>query len=98
MNADLNRGYASEEHGAYASCIHKIFRYLISPELISDLNNIIRQPRFAQIYIFDLVNELQNRMNAAFNPNVLPETMRMLQDIMHRINPFVGLFKMIDDH
>jgi hypothetical protein len=97
MNADLDRRYANEEHGAYAFRIHGSVHHLISPELIPDPNNVIQQPRFAQIYIFDSANELQNRMDVAGNPNVRPETMRLLQEMMHEDNPFVLRFKMMEE-
>ena len=97
-STDLDRGYADEEYGACASHFHGNVHHLISPELISDLSNILWQPRFAQVYIFNQDNELQNRMTVAVNPDMHPGNMRLLQDMMHRMKPSVGLFKMIDDH
>jgi len=71
MNAKLDRRYANKEHGAYAFRIHESVYHLMSPELIPNTDNIIQQPRFAQIYIFDSTNELQNRLNVAGNSGVL---------------------------
>ena len=59
MNANLDRRYANEEYGAYAFRIHGSVHHLMSPELIPNRGNIVQQPRFAQIYIFDSANELQ---------------------------------------
>jgi hypothetical protein len=71
------------------------FQHLLNPELISDLNNIVWQPRFAQIYILDPANELQNRMDADVHRGIC---MRQLQDMVHRMNPFLGLLKMTYNH
>ncbi|KAI8640807.1 hypothetical protein BD408DRAFT_347217, partial [Parasitella parasitica] len=97
MNADLDRRYANEEHGAYAFRIHGSVHHLISPALIPNENNIIQQPRFAQIYIFDSANELQNRLNVAGNPDIRPHTMQTLQGMIHDVNPFVDLFKSMEE-
>src|SRR5581483_3588942 len=46
-------------------------------------NNKDKHPQFAQIYIYDKDNELQNRMNIMpnLNPNILMELQQMLNDI-----------------
>ncbi|OAC98610.1 hypothetical protein MUCCIDRAFT_115531 [Mucor lusitanicus CBS 277.49] len=67
MNVDLDRQYANEQHGAYAFPIYGNVYHLMSTTLTLSKNNIIQQPRFAQVYIFDSANELQNRMNVAGN-------------------------------
>ncbi|EPB92445.1 hypothetical protein HMPREF1544_00743, partial [Mucor circinelloides 1006PhL] len=64
-NTISDRRYANEEHGAYAFRIHGSVHHRKSLELISNSNNLIQQPRFAQIYIFDFANKLQNRLNVA---------------------------------
>ncbi|CEP09023.1 hypothetical protein, partial, partial [Parasitella parasitica] len=69
----------------------------LSPELIPNENNIIQQPRFARIYIFDSANELQNRMNVAGNLDVSAHTMQSLQNMMHDVNSFVDLFKFMEE-
>ncbi|GAN06964.1 hypothetical protein MAM1_0143d06454 [Mucor ambiguus] len=63
MNVDLERRYANEKHGAYAFRIHGSVHHLMGPELIANPKNDIQKPRFAQIYIIDSANELQNRLN-----------------------------------
>ncbi|GAN02592.1 hypothetical protein MAM1_0024c02036 [Mucor ambiguus] len=83
MNADLDRRYANNQHGAYAFRIHGGVYHLMSSSLIPDESNVVQQPRFAQIYIFDSRNELQNRTNVAGNQDVSRETMRILQNMMH---------------
>ena len=43
MNADLDRRYTNDEHGAYAIRIHEKFHHLVSPGLITtDINSRIR--------------------------------------------------------
>ncbi|KAI8641632.1 hypothetical protein BD408DRAFT_317004, partial [Parasitella parasitica] len=96
MNADLDRRYANEEHGAYAFRIHGSVHHLISPALISNKNNIIQQPRFAQIYIFDSANELQNRLNVAGNSDIRPHTMQTLKGMIRDVNPFVDFFQSLE--
>ncbi|KAL7312306.1 hypothetical protein PS15m_012368 [Mucor circinelloides] len=97
INANLDRRYANEEHGAYAFRIHGGVHHLMSPGLISNTDNIVQQPRFAQIYILYSTNELQNRLNATGNADVLPQTMQSLQNMMHDVNPFVNLFKTMEE-
>ncbi|GAN03713.1 hypothetical protein MAM1_0046c03168 [Mucor ambiguus] len=69
----------------------------MSPELIPNPNNIIKQPRFAQICIFDSANELQNRFNVAVNSDVSPYTMQLLQNMMHDISLFVDILKSMEE-
>ncbi|GAN06831.1 hypothetical protein MAM1_0137c06321 [Mucor ambiguus] len=97
MNADLDRRYADNQHGAYAFRIHGGVCHLMSSVLISEKDNAVQQPRFAQIYIFDSRNELQNRMNVAGNQDVSREIMRILQNIMHEVNPFDDLLKSMEE-
>ncbi|GAN11713.1 conserved hypothetical protein [Mucor ambiguus] len=97
VNVDLDRRYANEKRGAYAFCIHASVHYLMSPELILNPNNAIQQPRFAQIYIFDSANELQNRLNVAGNSGVRPHAMQLLQNMMHDISLFVEIFKIMEE-
>lgn len=37
-------------------------------------------------------------MNVVVNPDMRPGTMRVLQDIMHRVDSSVGLFEMLNNH
>ncbi|GAN11735.1 hypothetical protein MAM1_0874c11320 [Mucor ambiguus] len=53
MNANLDRRYAKNQHGAYAFRIHGGVYHLMSSALILKKNNAVQQPHFAQIYIFD---------------------------------------------
>ena len=93
-NANLDGRYANDQHGAYAFRIHGSVHHLMSSSLMPHENDdFIQQPKFAQIYIFDSENELQNRMNVAGNSNIEPRTLSVLQEMMHSVNPFIGLFK-----
>ncbi|EPB90219.1 hypothetical protein HMPREF1544_02903 [Mucor circinelloides 1006PhL] len=42
MNADLDRRYANEEHGAYAFRIHRSVHHRMIPELTPNLNNALQ--------------------------------------------------------
>lgn len=92
MNANLDRSVANSNVGAYAYRIHGTVYHLMSNSLTPNPNEN-QQPKFAQIYIFDSENELQNRMNVAANSNVSEATMLSLQQMMHEVNPFVRYFK-----
>ncbi|CEP19327.1 hypothetical protein [Parasitella parasitica] len=96
MNAELDRRYANEEHGAYAFRIHGSVHHLLGPELIPKESNIIQQLRFAQINIFDSANKLQNRINVASDCDVKAHIMQSLQTSLHDVNPFVDLFKSME--
>ena len=48
-------------------------------------------PKFAQICIYDAEQELANRH--AIAPGVNITTLQQLQQLMHRLNPFVSIFK-----
>ncbi|KAG1115542.1 hypothetical protein G6F42_013913 [Rhizopus arrhizus] len=45
MNADLDRRYANEEHGAYAFRIHRSVHHRMIPELTPNLNNALQFPK-----------------------------------------------------
>ena len=48
-------------------------------------------PKFAQIYIFDTEHELENRHAVARNVELA--TLERLQKMMHRVDPFIAVFK-----
>ncbi|KAI9330392.1 hypothetical protein BD770DRAFT_292894, partial [Pilaira anomala] len=96
MNANLDHSVANSSVGAYAYRIHGTVYRLMSNSLTPNRNER-QQPKFAQIYIFDSENELQNRMNVAANSNVSEATMLSLQQMMHGVNPFVRYFKTMAD-
>ena len=78
--------------GVYTFQIHGEMYHNIGT-LLPDNND--EHPQFAQIYIYDTDNELQNRMNIMpnFNPNILMELQQMLNDI----NPYVKTFRQASD-
>ncbi|CAG8834095.1 22761_t:CDS:1, partial [Cetraspora pellucida] len=55
------------------------------------LPDIETQPQFAQIYIFDTDNELQNRLNIM--PRLDSTILIELQQMLHDINPYVNVFQ-----
>ncbi|KAK4509475.1 uncharacterized protein ATC70_007827 [Mucor velutinosus] len=80
MNATLDQSVANNQNGAYAFRIHGSVYHLMSSTLMPANDT---RPKFAQMYIFDGENELQNRLNVAGNPNMERTTMRLLQNMMH---------------
>ncbi len=59
------------------------------------LPNGEEHPQFAQIYIYDTDNELQNRMNIM--PNLDPNILMKLQQMLNDINPYVKTFCQASD-
>ncbi|XP_027905922.1 uncharacterized protein LOC114165517 [Vigna unguiculata] len=51
------------------------------------------RPRFLQLYIYDTEHELQNRMLE--NPQLHQTIVHKLQQILHRCNPFVHVFRQL---
>ncbi|KAK7400491.1 hypothetical protein VNO78_11699 [Psophocarpus tetragonolobus] len=51
------------------------------------------RPRFLQLYIYDTEHELQNRMLE--NPQLHQTLVYKLQQILHRYNPFVHVFRQL---
>ena len=80
MNANLDECYANDQHGSYVFRIHGSVHYLMSSSLMTHENdNSIQQSKFAQIYLFDSENKLQNRMKVVGNPNIEPRTLDALK-------------------
>jgi len=50
-----------------------------------------KSPIYAQLYIYDPALALQYRMSN--NPSLNVQTMHILQDILHQINPYVRIYK-----
>ena len=48
---------------------------------------------YSQLYIYDGVNALNQRMNRPENRNCHPDVMRTIQNVMHRDNPYALAFK-----
>jgi hypothetical protein len=101
MNADLDRSVADSRSGAYAFRTHGSVHHLISTTLIPPSQganeSTANRPKFAQIYIFDSENELQNRMNVAANSEVNSATMSILQGVMHDVNLFLQHFQTMEE-
>ena len=51
------------------------------------------RPRFLQLYIYDTEHELQNRMLKS--PQLHQIIVHKLQQILHRCNPFVHVFRQL---
>ena len=51
-------------------------------------------PRFAQIYIYDDADQVARRM-CIFNDQLDPQFLRVLQDALASVNPFVGLYRSV---
>ena len=85
VNLDLN--LANSRTGSYTFRIQGSPYHLIGSAIPSDNSS----PKFAQIYIFDTEHELENRH--AIAQNVDRSTLLTIQNMMHRVNPFVAIFK-----
>ena len=85
VNLDLN--LANNRSGSYTFRIQGSPYHLVGSAVPTEGAN----PKFAQLYIYDAEHELQNRH--AIAPSVNIETLEKLQEMMHRLNPFVSIFK-----
>jgi hypothetical protein len=76
-----------------------VYSFRIHGEIYHSIGTLLPNnedyPQFAQIYIYDTDNELQNRMNIMPNldPNILTELQQMLNDV----NPYVETFRQASD-
>ena len=50
-------------------------------------------PCFAQLYVYDAENELQNRRTHPSNQNLDPQLLLAAQDVLHDCNPLIQQFK-----
>ena len=87
MGVNLDKNYANNLKGIYTFRIHGSIYHRIGP--ITPKKNDI--PKFAQLYIHDTDNELDNRL---LNFSGLDrEILFQLQNEMHKLNPYVKIFK-----
>ncbi|CAG8640302.1 2430_t:CDS:2, partial [Diversispora eburnea] len=77
--------------GIYTFRIHGEIYHRIGT-LLPDPN---ANPQFAQIYIYDTNNEIQNRMNII--PDLDPIILAELQQMLHQVNPYVKIFHQARD-
>lgn len=52
-----------------------------------------KEPTFSQLYVYDQENELSNRLKR--NPDMDRECLALLQDLMHRHNPYVQQYMQV---
>ena len=83
-------------HGPPIFRIHGELKHWIGSLLPAEGN----APSYSQLYIYDPAIALQYRMTN--NPDLNRNTMRLLQDILHHINPYTRLYKqayeILQDH
>ncbi|CAG8775114.1 7652_t:CDS:2 [Cetraspora pellucida] len=74
--------------GPYSFCIHgEIYHHISS--LLPPPN--LKHPLYVQIYVYDMNNEIQNRLNAVSSLDEL--TLTELQNMLHNINLYVQVFQ-----
>lgn len=68
-----------------------MFTYRVQGELCHRIGSLLPEddqpPQFAQLYVYDTDNELANRLRVF--PNLNPETLAALQEMLHTVNPYV---------
>lgn len=85
VNLDLN--LANNQSGSYTFRIQGSPYHLIGSAVPAGNEN----PKFSQIYIYDAEHELENRHSIASHVSI--STLNVLQQLMHRLNPFVDVYK-----
>ena len=87
LGVKLDLSLANMRSGSYTFHIQGSPYHLIGSALPEDGAT----PKFAQIYIHDSANELQNR--ASIFPDINMDTLKQLQDLMHTMNPLLSCIK-----
>ena len=89
MGVNLDKNYANNLKGMYTFRIHGSIYHRIG-SLTPSLNTT---PKFAQLYIHDTDNEIDNRLLnfSGLDKKILLE----LQKEMHKLNPYVKMFKQL---
>lgn len=91
LGVKLDHSLANMRSGSYTFRIQGTPYHYIGSALPQD--NV--SPKFAQIYIHDSAHELDNR--AAIFPDMNRTILKDLQDLMHSINPFVEIYKNMNE-
>jgi hypothetical protein len=91
MGVKLDHGLANMNTGNYTFRIQGSPYHLIGSAMPVQGD----QPKFAQIYFYDVEHELDNR--ARIFPDMNRATLAGLQTMMHTVNPFVAHFKMMKE-
>lgn len=87
LGVNLDKRYANNLKGHYNYRIHGTTYHRIG-SLLPDKH---KNPAFAQLYIYDTANELNNRLKIF--PTLNNTIISKLQDLMHSHNPYVKIFK-----
>jgi hypothetical protein len=87
MGVKLDHGLSNMNTGNYTFRIQGSTYHLIGSAMPDQGD----QPKFAQIYFYNVEHELDNR--ARIFPDMNRATLAELQSMMHTINPFVARFK-----
>lgn len=92
MGVNLDSSVQNSRGGAYAFRIHGSIYHRIGSLLPSEN----AAPSFAQIYVYDAENEINNRHRVASHVDI--NTLADLQTLMHDINPIVRDFKTMNQY
>ena len=89
LGANIDENLANARDGIYTFRIQGALYHQIGSLMPSDENSL---PSFAQIYFYDtnLDNQLQRR--SSIFPNLNINMLKMLQEELHKVNPFVESF------
>ncbi|CAG8801940.1 20294_t:CDS:2, partial [Dentiscutata erythropus] len=76
-----------------------VYVFKIYSEIYHNIGSLLlhndNRPRFAQIYFYNMDNELQNRLHIM--PQLDPTILNELQNMLYRVNPYVTIFKQMHD-
>ncbi|OAD65337.1 hypothetical protein PHYBLDRAFT_176249 [Phycomyces blakesleeanus NRRL 1555(-)] len=95
LGAKINHSVANNRSGAYCFRIHGTICHNIGSVLPSTAEDLIK-PRYAQLYIYDPVSQVNFQHNNAshLNQNIIEQ----IQSMLIRVNPFVSLFKSMEQY
>ncbi|OAD78095.1 hypothetical protein PHYBLDRAFT_164970 [Phycomyces blakesleeanus NRRL 1555(-)] len=95
LGAKIDHSVANNRSGAYCFRIHGTICHNIGSVLPSTAEDLIK-PRYAQLYMYDPVSQVNFQHNNAshLNRNIIEQ----IQSMLIRVNPFVSLFKSIEQY
>ncbi|KAG2194274.1 hypothetical protein INT47_009684 [Mucor saturninus] len=93
LGAKIDHSVGNNIGGAYSFRIHGTICHKIGSILPMSERELAR-PQFAQIYIYDPASQIEQRHRNA--PNLERDVLEKIQAVLMDINPFVSLFRTMD--
>ena len=98
-NASL--AFASRQAKLVATPAHGHYSMTIHGQVYHKIGSLYGEPgqawKYAQLYVLDPEQALHQRMNIAYNLSCDPVIMGELDALLRQVNPYVGLYKRMDE-